>query len=380
MPAPISTGRSTPRTIIPIMPRPMTISIRATAASPAISTSDNAGRTIDPSQHIIGRDHFTKMSHELRIASPADKPPALRRRPVLPAPVPPHPPGLSGHQPRPRGVGQRLPGHALADPAGPRRQGLCRVRRGELRHRRDLTLTGGLRAYKYDNADRLLRLRPQSGGPPPRSTVPEARAPASPAASRRPARPCATIPARCCRRRSRLALHRSRSLLQRQGRSPSRPRATASPTASTSPGRSRPTTWSTRPGRAASGRAASTGAAPSPPYSEDTLTNYELGFQSQWGRPSLNGAIFWQDWKQVPILLPRREQLHRDPQRPGRPDQGRRARLQLAADPGLQPLGSAAYTDAKTRRNLCLIDDPTFTCAPGPQGQIVSRRPAPACR
>ncbi|MBV9883117.1 MAG: TonB-dependent receptor, partial [Sphingomonadaceae bacterium] len=34
--------------------------------------SDNAGRTIDPSQHIIGRDHFTKMSHELRIASPAE--------------------------------------------------------------------------------------------------------------------------------------------------------------------------------------------------------------------------------------------------------------------------------------------------------------------
>jgi len=25
--------------------------------------------------------------------------------------------------------------------------------------------------------------------------------------------------------------------------------------------------------------------------------------------------------------------------------------------------GSSAYTDAKTRRNLCLIDDPTFTCA-----------------
>jgi iron complex outermembrane receptor protein len=34
---------------------------------------DNAGNTINPSQHIIGRDKFTKMSHELRIASPADK-------------------------------------------------------------------------------------------------------------------------------------------------------------------------------------------------------------------------------------------------------------------------------------------------------------------
>src|SRR4051812_10224550 len=36
--------------------------------------TDNAGRTINPSQHIIGRDHFTKMSHELRIASPSTNP------------------------------------------------------------------------------------------------------------------------------------------------------------------------------------------------------------------------------------------------------------------------------------------------------------------
>jgi outer membrane receptor protein involved in Fe transport len=35
---------------------------------------DNAGNNVDPRQHIIGTDHFTKMSHELRIASPADKP------------------------------------------------------------------------------------------------------------------------------------------------------------------------------------------------------------------------------------------------------------------------------------------------------------------
>jgi iron complex outermembrane receptor protein len=33
------------------------------------------------------------------------------------------------------------------------------------------------------------------------------------------------------------------------------------------------------------------------PYSEDTLTNYELGFKSTIGTMRLNGAIFWQDWK-----------------------------------------------------------------------------------
>jgi outer membrane receptor protein involved in Fe transport len=35
---------------------------------------DNAGNNIDPRQHITGTDHFTKQSHELRVASPSDKP------------------------------------------------------------------------------------------------------------------------------------------------------------------------------------------------------------------------------------------------------------------------------------------------------------------
>jgi iron complex outermembrane recepter protein len=35
---------------------------------------DDAGNIIDPRQHITGTDHFTKQSHELRIASPSDKP------------------------------------------------------------------------------------------------------------------------------------------------------------------------------------------------------------------------------------------------------------------------------------------------------------------
>ncbi len=35
---------------------------------------DNAGNTIDPRQYIVGQDKFTKWSHELRFASPADQP------------------------------------------------------------------------------------------------------------------------------------------------------------------------------------------------------------------------------------------------------------------------------------------------------------------
>lgn len=47
-------------------------------ASPGIlgcnNYTDNNGNIIDPRQHITGTDHFTKMSHEVRIASPSDKP------------------------------------------------------------------------------------------------------------------------------------------------------------------------------------------------------------------------------------------------------------------------------------------------------------------
>ena len=34
--------------------------------------SDNAGNAIDPRQNVVGRDHFKKMSHELRVSSPAE--------------------------------------------------------------------------------------------------------------------------------------------------------------------------------------------------------------------------------------------------------------------------------------------------------------------
>ena len=91
--------------------------------------TDNAGNTINPSQHIIGRDHFTKMSHELRIASPATK--RLRfvgglfyQRQTHLIHQDYQVTGLASDT-----VGQRLPGHALADPAEPRRPGLCGVRR-----------------------------------------------------------------------------------------------------------------------------------------------------------------------------------------------------------------------------------------------------------
>ena len=188
--------------------------------------------------------------------------------------------------------------------------------------------------------DRLLRLRPQSGGP----AVQRRRQ----LAHRRRrllhhhrAQTCATIRAApCCRPRCRARPAPISPPSTTASSIPSRPAATASPTGSTRPGTSPRTICSTRPGRAASGPAASTAAARCAPYQKDTLTNYEIGFQTQLGPrlPAERRALL-AGMAQVPILLPRREQLHRDPQRPRRADQGRRARAELAADPRLQPLG-----------------------------------------
>ena len=36
--------------------------------------SDNAGKLINPAQEILGRDHYTKTSHELRVTTPKDYP------------------------------------------------------------------------------------------------------------------------------------------------------------------------------------------------------------------------------------------------------------------------------------------------------------------
>ncbi len=47
---------------------------------------DNAGNPIVPNQLISRDDSYKKQSHELRLTSPADKPAAAGRRPVLPAP------------------------------------------------------------------------------------------------------------------------------------------------------------------------------------------------------------------------------------------------------------------------------------------------------
>jgi outer membrane receptor protein involved in Fe transport len=108
-----------------------------------------------------------------------------------------------------------------------------------------------------------------------------------------------------------------------------------------------------------------------PPYAADYLTNYEAGTKVTLlgGRAHINGAIYQQDWDKFQFAFLGANsftEIHNGPN----------ARIRGAELNGNLNLGglslnaAGAYTDAKTRKNLCLVDDPTYTCAGA--GNIVS--------
>ena len=107
-----------------------------------------------------------------------------------------------------------------------------------------------------------------------------------------------------------------------------------------------------------------------PPYAPDFLTNYELGWKTQFGALRWNGAIYHQVWKGVQFSFLGANSLTVI-------QNGRNARINgIESDinyvaGGLTLNAAAAYTDAKTTQNYCndvrddaadcgsFIDDPT---------------------
>ena len=73
---------------------------------------------------------------------------------------------------------------------------------------------------------------------------------------------------------------------------------------------------------------------------------------------------------QVPILLPRREQLHRDPQRPRRAHQGRRAGAQLAADPRPSTCRRARPIPMRGRGGISACRRSDLHLRPGPANLV----------
>ncbi|MGE5721874.1 MAG: TonB-dependent receptor, partial [Sphingomonadales bacterium] len=251
---------------------------------------DNAGNLIDPSQHIVGRDHFTKMSHELRIASPADKPFRL----------------IAGlfYQRQTHLIHQDYQVTGLADSMSvngfPGTLWLTQQNRVDKDYAAfgeasfdvtpALTLTGGLRAYRYDNSligffgfGRNPDGPPYNGAGSSRTGV---------VACFKDAQGNFLAPAVHGSPCTNLGVQNGDHVSPKGTKGDGityRLNVTWKPT----PDHLLYATWSKgfRPGGI--NRRGTL-----PPYAEDTLTNYEVGFKSSWANNlRLNGALFWQEWK-----------------------------------------------------------------------------------
>ncbi|GHH22914.1 TonB-dependent receptor [Sphingomonas glacialis] len=109
------------------------------------------------------------------------------------------------------------------------------------------------------------------------------------------------------------------------------------------------------------------------PYAADYLTNYEFGAKTTLlgGRAHINGAIYQEDWAKFQFSYLGANsftEIHNGPNARVRGIE-LNGNLNLG---GLTLSASGAYNDAKTRQNLCLIDDPTYRCTDTGNGNIVS--------
>jgi outer membrane receptor protein involved in Fe transport len=319
---------------------------------------DNAGNVIDPRQHIDGTDHFTKMSHELRIATPSDKP----IRAILGA----------FYQKQTNHIFQNYLVDNLADDLSvsgyPGTLWLTNQRRvdkdwalfGEVTWdiTPQFTVNGGIRFYRFDNT--LFGFAGFGAGNPGGFSSgqnrcltvngEEARDDPSPLATGNlnydiPCFNVADVNAsgEAIPRRSKGSGHIHRINAQWKPRQ----------------GLMFYATWSKgfRPGGINRQPLA-------PPYAPDFLTNYELGWKTSFGRWRWNGAIYHQKWEGLQFSYLGLNSLTVI-------QNGRNARVYgIETDVsyvagGLSLTAAAAYTNAKTKGNICdaaIEADPSPDC------------------
>jgi iron complex outermembrane recepter protein len=344
---------------------------------------DNGDNLIDPRQHVIGSDHFRKMSQELRISSPSDAPLRLvaglffqRQSNAI-------------HQDyQVAGLAPLLSVNGLPGTLWLTQQ--HRVDKdyavfGEASYDIDptLTFTAGLRAFKYDNT--LIGffgfgrnpgyVQGASGNPPPNGA----------GSSRTGVAGCfTTTGARL--RDAQLAGQTNNTLLPAAvSGSPCTNLGTFANGAiepvqaegdgvtyrfnlswKATPDTMFYATWSRgfRPGGI--NRRADVA-----PYQPDYLTNYEVGAKIALmdGKMRINSALYQQDWKQFQFSFLGANsftEIHNGPNA-----RIRGFETDIAYVSGPLSLSSAfAFTDAKTRQNLCLFTDPTLKCTD--PGNLVS--------
>ncbi|MGI4876406.1 MAG: TonB-dependent receptor domain-containing protein, partial [Janthinobacterium lividum] len=104
------------------------------------------------------------------------------------------------------------------------------------------------------------------------------------------------------------------------------------------------------------------------PYAADYLTNYEAGFKTTLFDRALrfNGAFFWQEWKKFQFAFLGANSFTEVHNGPNARIKGIEADANLTPFAGLVLTASGTYTDAKIRDNLCFADDASAACdSPG---------------
>jgi outer membrane receptor protein involved in Fe transport len=307
---------------------------------------DNAGNTIDPRQHIKGKNNFRKMSQELRVASPQDKPIRL----------------LAGafYQKQKNDIYQDYMVDNLADAYSvdgwPGTIWLTKQKRqdkdtaifGELYFdvTPKITLTAGGRYYWFDNTLFGFAGFGSSGGPggfssgykrcltvngeefrdDPLSPFPDNALPDTPCAN-----VANVVNGKYVPRESKGHgfIHKLNAQWKPQE------------------GLMFYATWSRgfRPGGINRQPEA-------PPYDPDFLTNYELGWKTQFGPVRWNGAIYHQLWKGIQFSFLGANSLTVIQNGREAKSDGIETDVNYVSG-GLTLNAAAAYTNAKTKGNIC---------------------------
>ena len=335
---------------------------------------DNAGNDIDPRQFIIGTDHFRKLSQELRISSPQDE----RFRVVA---------GLF-FQRQSNEIHQdyRVPGlaGALSVNGLPGTLWLTEQKRVDKDYAAfgeasfditpTVTLTGGGRYYKYDNSligffgfGRNPAGPPFNGAGSSRTGVAGCYTTTGAILRDNPGGtllPAAVEGGPC----TNLADFVGGNLVPKRTKDSGfthRLNLTWKP----SDDIMTYATWSRgfRPGGI--NRRATIA-----PYDADFLTNYELGIKTTLagGMVRLNAAVYLQDWKRFQFSFLGLNSFTEIHNGPNARIKGIEADVNIRPTDGLTISAAASYTDAKTKNNLCAIDDPTYQCTADPDNSIAA--------
>jgi len=325
---------------------------------------DNAGNQIAPLQHIIGTDKFNKLSQELRITSPADQP--LR---VV---------GGLFYQRQFHNIRQDYQVAGLADALSvngfPGTLWLTQQKRvdrdyaafGEVAYDilPNLTLTGGLRYYKFDNS--LIGFFGFGRNPdgPPWNAAGSSRTGVAacyntdgttvrdnPGGTLIPAdeagAPCTNLGVYSNGKVS-PKHEKDDGFIHRLNL-----------TWKVDPDHMVYATWSRgfRPGGI-------NRRADIPAYKADYLTNYEIGWKTSWfdHKVRWNGAIFMDDWKKFQYSFLGANSFTEIHNGPNARVKGIESDITVYPIAGLSVNATGAYLDAKIRNNLCALDDPTFQC------------------